>query len=139
MTSRPNILIACLLLLFLSTALPTTPARAGAIIMEIFYLPHGPAMKVVAEIEKIGAEFKQVTISKYSFEDPGSRDLIRKYQLTEHTPVAVFINGANSFTVGDRSLRLRNFPKGDAFVPMFAGEWDYDDLRAILVGMAGGQ
>lgn len=111
--------------------------RAAAIEMEIFYLPHGPAMAVVGKIEQLAGEFANATIIKYSFDDPKSRKMVEKYHLTDHMPVAVFINGKDSFTVDGRALRLRNFPKGDSFVPMFAGEWDYGDLRTILAELAG--
>jgi hypothetical protein len=115
----------------------TLPVLAAEIEMEIFYLPHRPAMTVVGKVEQVAGEFAQVIVRKYSFDDPQSRQAIHKYHMTEHMPVAVFINGSDSFTVDGRALRLRNFPKGDAFVPMFAGEWDYADLRAILVGLGG--
>jgi hypothetical protein len=117
----------------------TAPALAGAIEMEIFYLPHRPARVVVDKVEQVAAEFKNVVVRKYSFEDRDTGKLLRKYQLTDHMPVAIVINGRDSFTVAGRALRLRNFPKGDAFVPMFAGEWDYADLRAILAGLDGGK
>jgi hypothetical protein len=116
-----------------------TPARAAAIELEIFYLPHRPAMVVVDKVERLAAEFKNVAVRKHSFEDRATGKLLQKYRITDHTPVALFINGRDSFTVGGRTLRLKNFPKGDSFVPMFAGEWDYADVRAILVELAGGQ
>ena len=124
-----------LICLFLS--LQAAPARAADIEMEIFYLPHRPAMAVVGKVEQVAGEFPNVTVHKYSFDDPKSQKMVHKYHLSEHMPVAVFINGKDSFTVDGRTLRFRNFPKGDSFVPMFAGEWDYDDLRTILVGLAG--
>ena len=113
------------------------PARAGNIEMEIFYLPHRPAMVVVDKVAQVAAEFKDVDLKKYSFDDRAAAKLVKKYKMTDHMPVAIFINGRDSFTVNGRSLRLINFPKGDAFVPMFAGEWDYPDLRAILAELAG--
>ena len=115
----------------------TTPAQAAAIEMEIFYLPHRPAMNVVDKVEKVAGEFSNVTIRKYDFEDPDSRRLVEKYQLTGHMPVAVFINGKNRFTVKGHEMTLQNFPKGDSFVPMFSGEWDYSDLKAILTNLSG--
>jgi hypothetical protein len=113
------------------------PVHAAEIEIEIFYLPHPPAMAVVGKVEQVAGEFADVTIKKYSFDDPKSRKMVEKYHLTDHIPVAVFINGKDSFTIDGRVLRMRNFPKGDSFVPMFAGEWDYADLRAILAGLAG--
>ena len=119
--------------------LQVVPALAGAVEMEIFYLPHRPAIAVVEKVEQVAAEFNNITIKKYSFQDPDAEKLLEKYGITEHMPVAVFINGKNSFTVNGRSLKFRNFPKGDAFVPTFAGEWDYSDLRTVLTELAGGK
>ena len=107
--------------------------------MEIFYLPHPPAMAVVDEVEKVAAEFDNIVISKYSFDDPSVEKLLQKYNLTGHMPVAIFINGRNSFTVNGQKIALRNFPKGNAFVPTFKGEWDYADLRVILQQISGGK
>jgi hypothetical protein len=121
-------------LAFLAFLLPLqgNPAFASDIMMEIFYLPHRPAMAVVTEIEQVAAEFDKVTVRKYSFEDDKNRELVKKYDLTSHMPVAVLINGKDTFTVNGTALRFRNFPKGNTFVPMFAGEWDYADLKSVL-------
>jgi hypothetical protein len=133
MKTLPGLLLLTGLLL----SFQTTPGLAAEIKLEIFYLPHRPAMAVVNKLEQVAAEFSDVVVHKYNLDDPGTGEMVEKYQITEHLPVAVFINGRDSFTVEGRVLKLRNFPKGDAFVPMFAGEWDYSDLRAILVGLAG--
>ncbi len=127
-------LLALLALFILFSA---RPALAAAIEIEIFFLPHRPAMAVVDKVEEVAKEVAGITVTRYSFDDPKSRKMVEKYQLTDHMPVAIFINGKDSFTVNGRTLRLRNFPKGDTFAPMFAGEWDYDDLRAILAGLGG--
>ena len=100
--------------------------------MEIFYLPHRPAMAVVSQIERVVADYPQLVVKKYSFDDPAAAELLEKYQLRSHMPVAIFIDGRNNFEIDGRRISLRNFPKGDAFVPTFAGEWDYADLRRIL-------
>jgi hypothetical protein len=120
-------------------ALQAPAAYAAEIQMEIFYLPHGPAQAVVSEVEKVAAEFKNIVIKKYSFEDPATEKLQKIYNLTGHMPVAIFINAQNSFTVKGQKISLQNFPKGNAFVPMFAGEWDYADLRVILQKVSGGK
>lgn len=117
----------------------TQPVCASDIQMEIFYLPHRPALAVVSKVEKVAADFDNIVIKKYNFEDPDTDNLLKKYNLSGHMPVAIFINGQNNFTVKGQEISLRNFPKGDAFVPMFAGSWDYTDLRIILEGMNGGK
>ena len=120
----------CLVLLVLVPQAES--AWAGDILMEIFFLPHRPAMAVVDEVEKVAAEFAGVVVRTYSFDDPSSGKLVEKYDLAGHMPVAIFIDGKNRFRLAEHTVSLRNFPKGNDFVPMFAGEWDYDDLRAIL-------
>lgn len=115
----------------------TVPTWAADIEMEIFYLPHRPALNVVDKVENLAADFANVTIHKYDFDDTKSSHLVKKYQITEHMPVAIFINGKNNFTINGHEVRLQNFPKGDSFVPMFSGEWDYTDLKAILTDLSG--
>ena len=137
---RRTILYTVMMFSFVTAlALQSPSAYADDIQMEIFYLPHGPAQAVVSEVEKVAAEFKNIAINKYSFEDPVTEKLLKKYNLTDHMPVAIFINGQNSFTVNGQKISLRNFTKGNAFVPMFAGEWDYADLRVILQEISGGK
>lgn len=114
-------------------------AYGSNIKMEIFYLSHRPALTVVGKVEKIAAEFKNIVTSKYDFEDPASTQLLKKYKLAGHMPVAIFINGQNSFTVDGKKISLQSFPRGDAFVPTFAGEWDYADLKKILDNISGGK
>jgi len=113
------------------------PVRAADTLVDIFFLPHRPAQAVVSEAGKVAAEFHNIVIKKHSFEDPGTDKLLKKYNLTGHMPVAIFINGQNSFTVNGKKISLRNFPKGDAFVPMYSGEWNYADLRVILQEVSG--
>lgn len=120
-------------------ALRTQSVCASDIQIEIFYLPHRPALEVVSKVEKVVADFDNIVIKKYNFEDPDTDKLLKKYDLAGHTPVAIFINGQNNFTVKGQEISLRNFPKGDAFVPMFAGSWDYSDLHIILQEMNGGK
>lgn len=107
-------------------------AKETAVLVEIFYLPHQPAEAVVRDIEGIVGGFAGVKVKKYSFEDPANRKLLEKYGLKEHTPVAVFIDGKNEFIIEGRRFSLKNFPKGNAFVPMFEGSWTYQDIEAIL-------
>ena len=114
-------------------------ALAADTLIDIFFLPHRPALAVVSEVEKVAAEFNNIVIKKYSFEDPATKKLLKEYNLTGHMPVAIFINGQNTFTVKGKKISLRNFTKGNAFVPMFAGEWDYADLRIILQEISGGE
>lgn len=107
-------------------------ALASDTFVDIFFLPHRPALEVVSEVEKVAVQFSNIEIRKYSFEDPSAKSLVKKYKLKGHMPVAIFINGQNTFVVKGEKISLKNFPKGNSFVPMFTGKWDYDDLQSIL-------
>jgi len=110
--------------------LKNKPAKENLI--EIFYLPHPPALAVVNKVEPIIAEFPGFEVIKYNFDDPTSKDKVAKYNLVNHYPVAIFIGGENSFTIDGKTVSLLNFPQGDAFVPSYEGGWTYEDLKRIL-------
>ena len=129
------ILIAGLSYWYWQTSVAAPSAKAPADdrpLIEIFYLPHAPALAVVDKVEPIIARFPQYTVKKYDFLDDASQPKIREYNLFEHTPIAIFIDGINTFTVDGKSISLSNFPKGEDFVPTYEGEWSYDDLEKIL-------
>ncbi|MCL4338645.1 hypothetical protein M1271_03080 [Patescibacteria group bacterium] len=100
--------------------------------IEIFYLPHPPAVAIVRKVEPIITEFPKFTVKEFSFDDPQAKSVIDKYNLTEHMPIVIFIGGKDTFTVDGKSVELKNFPEGDAFAPSFEGGWSYEDLREIL-------
>lgn len=122
-------------IVFVSVAI----CNAYSATVEIFYLPHPPAEAVVKDAESVIKEFNGVEVKKYSFESPESRKHIAKYNIKEHTPVMIFINGKNQFALGKRQVILKNFPMGNTFVPNYAGNWSYEDLEEILKSAAGGK
>lgn len=113
---------------------PVRSQTADKNLVEIFYLPHAPAEAIVQKVELIIAKFSNYTVKKYDFEDPANKQKITKYNLVSHAPIAIFIGGKNSFTIDGKTVALINFPKGDAFIPSFEGEWSYEDLEKNLAG-----
>jgi len=111
----------------------STYVYAGAVNVEIFYLPHRPAESVVEKIEQTLAGSNFVKIKKYSFDDNSSEALIKKYNLVSHMPVAIFINGTDTYSIEGKEVVFRNFPKGDSFVPNFEGGWSYEDLKKVVI------
>jgi len=114
----------------------TLAAKTPNILVEIFSLPHRPSLAVVSKLEQYLAPFTDITLHTYSFDDPKSKELVDKYNLHAHMPVAIFINGKNTFTVNGKTMTLINFPKGDSFVPSFEGSWRYQDVVSILRDMS---
>ncbi len=101
-------------------------------LVEIFYLPHPPAEAIVKKVEDILKKYPEYKIKKYNFYDANNKVKIESYKLLDHIPVAIFINGTDSFTIDGQKITLKNFPKGDAFVPTLEGSWSYEDLEKIL-------
>jgi hypothetical protein len=112
---------------------------AGSGVVEIFYLPHPPAEAVVKDVEAVLKKHDHFKVAKYSFDDPESKRILAKYDLREHMPVVIFINGKNEFTLGKRKVVFKNFPKGNAFVPLFEGNWSYRDLDGVLSAVGKGK
>ncbi len=100
--------------------------------VEVFYLPHAPARAIVTKVRDLVQKDPRYTITTYDFEDPANAALIAAHHLTNHTPVAIFIGGRDTFTIDGRTVQLRNFPQSNTFVPGFGGAWDYADLAQIL-------
>jgi len=104
----------------------------GQMRVDIFYLPHPPAEAIVTKVDAILQKFPMVKVNKYNFLDPKNTQRLKAHNLKEHTPVAIFINDKNSFTIDGRTIEFRNFPKGDAFVPTLEGSWTYKDLEEVI-------
>ena len=126
MNTKQWIIAVLSVILFASTSV------AAPDIVEIFYLSHPPAMAVVNDVEALLKKYSSVKVEKYNFEDPATRKLLEKYHIKNHMPVAVFINGKDEFVIGKRKVLFENFPKGNAFVPMFEGNWSYQDIETVL-------
>jgi len=103
------------------------------VVVEIVFLPHAPAQAVVEKIEQVLAKKDGVEKRKFSFDEPGGQELAKKYGLESHMPVAIIINGKNSFRIKNRNVVFRNFPLGNDFVPSgMGGNWNYDDLSIVI-------
>ena len=126
MNMKQWIIAAVSIFLYVATS------AAAADVVEIFYLPHPPAMAVVGDVEAVLKKHSDVKVEKYNFEDPATRKMLEKYHIKNHMPVAVFINGKDEFVIGKRKVLFENFPKGNAFVPMFEGNWSYQDIETVL-------
>jgi hypothetical protein len=123
---------AIITVLLVYAVIGTASAMAASKMVEVFYLPHPPAEAVVKDVEAVLKKHDQFKVTKYNFEDPQSKKLLVKYNLRQHMPVVIFIDGQNEFTLGKRKVIFKNFPKGNAFVPMFEGNWSYRDLDGVL-------
>ncbi len=114
-------------------ARPEAATAGGARIrVDIFYLPHPPAVAILKKVEAVLKKYPSVSINEYDFTDPGNAERLEAHGLKEHTPIAFFINDKIDFTIDGRRIEFKNFPKGDAFVPQLEGSWTYDDIGKAM-------
>jgi hypothetical protein len=101
-------------------------------LVEVFYLPHPPVDPIREKIKNILEKFPDYKLKEYDFYNDNNKQKIESYNLVGHIPVAIFIDGKDSFLINGQKITFKNFPKGDAFVPTLEGSWSYDDLEKVL-------
>ena len=99
----------------------------------IISLDHAPIRPAVQEALDVMAEYgDKITVQSYDFDTPEGVAFAEEQGLTEHTPMAIFVNGKMSFEVNGRSVKFYSFPQGTGTGMVAEGEWTMDDLRAVL-------
>ena len=108
-------------------------AKPGAVTVDIAYLNHPPVRPVLAEVDKLLATYgDRVSVARYDFDTPEGQAFAKTKSLTEHTPVAIFINGSMQFTVSGRAVKFYSFPQGQGTGMVPGGGWTMTDLQAVL-------
>lgn len=95
-----------------TSSVPTyTPTQPGVTVVEIIALSHLPAQNVVSKVKEILATYgSKVSVTEYDFNSPEGADFAKAKGLTEHMPVAIFINGSREAVVGGKLVTFSNFP-----------------------------
>lgn len=104
-----------------------------AVLVEIISLDHAPIRPAVQDALAVAAEFgDKVTAQTYTFGTPEGDAFAAAHDLTEHTPLGIFVNGAMAFEVDGRSVTFYSFPQGEGTGIVAEGVWTTADLRAVL-------
>lgn len=105
----------------------------GPVLVEIISLDHAPIRPAVEEASGLAAEYgKDVTLSTYHFDTEEGDSFADDNGITDHTPIAIFINGESEFEIDGRSVRFLSFPVGGGTGLVDDGDWTIDDLRTVL-------
>ena len=105
----------------------------GPVQVEIISLDHAPIRPVVQEVLEVAAEYgDKVTVQSYNFDTPEGVAFAEEHGLTEHTPIAVFVNGEMESEINGRPIKFYSFPQGEGTGMVAEGVWTMDDLRAVL-------
>ena len=125
--------LAIFLLIALVLAACSGGQADGPVQVEIISLDHAPIRPAVQEALDVVAEFgKKVAVKSYTFDTPEGATFAEEHGLTEHTPIAVFVNGEMEFEVNGRAVKFYSFPQGEGTGMVAEGVWTMADLQAVL-------
>ena len=122
------------IVLFFTMVLAACGGQAdGPVLVEIISLDHSPIRATVQEAIDVAAEYgDKVTVQSYDFDSPEGTAFAEANGLSEHTPIAIFVNGEMEFEVDGRLVKFYSFPQGEGTGMVAEGVWTMADLRAVL-------
>ncbi len=123
------------LLLFLTLVLAACGGGQanGPVQVEIISLDHAPIRPVMQEALDVASEYgDKVTVQSYNFDTPEGATFAEAHGLTDHTPIAIFVNGEIEFDLSGRTVKFHSFPQGAGTGMVAEGAWTMADLRAVL-------
>jgi hypothetical protein len=116
-----------------SGASPAASSGTGSVTVEIGYLSHPPVRNALQEVDNLLATYgQQLTITRYDFDTSEGASFAKAKSLTQHTPIAIFVNGSMEFKLGERPVRFYSFPAGEGTLMMSGGDWTLSDLKQVL-------
>lgn len=119
-----------------ATNTPTTaaiPAPSGSVTVEIIYLNHPPLRPILQQIDAVLKPYGDaVKVTRYDFDTPEGAAFAQKKGLTGHDPLAIFVNGAQSFNLDGRTVKFDSFPQGSGTGAVPDGAWTLADFDVVL-------
>jgi ABC-type glycerol-3-phosphate transport system substrate-binding protein len=110
-----------------------TPLPPGTVTVDIVALNHPPLRPVLAEVDQLLTPYgAKVHVTHYDFDTPQGADFAKRKGLTGHVPLAIFINGQDTFTLAGRKLNFVSFPQGEGTGMVADGQWTMADLDTVL-------
>lgn len=118
---------------FLAACSSSGSEGGGPVQVEIISLDHAPIRPVTEEASDLATEYgEDVTLSTYHFDTPDGDSFAAGNRITDHTPIAIFVNGESEFDVDGRAVQFLSFPQGEGTGVVADGDWTIADLRAVL-------
>ena len=105
----------------------------GGLLVEVVYLNHPPVHPIIQQIDQILSGYgDKVRETKYDFDTPEGEAFAKKKNLTGHIPLAIFIDGSETFNLNGRKVKFESFPQGEGTGMVPDGAWTMTDLQTIL-------
>lgn len=111
----------------------TSTLAPGVVAVDIVFLNHPPVRDVLTQVDPVLAAYgAKVSVTRYDFDTPEGAAFAEKKGLTGHSPLAIFVNGAQTFDVDGRTVTFESFPQGAGTGVVPDGAWTVADLDSVL-------
>jgi hypothetical protein len=116
------------------TPKPVVPVPSKTAAVDILYLKHPPVLPILDEIDAALKPYgERVKVTRYDFDTPEGAAFAQKMGITGHDPLAIFVNGFQSFNLSGRTVTFNSFPQGGGAGGMVPnGDWSIADLGTVL-------
>jgi hypothetical protein len=126
-----KIILACLVVLVLFST-PFTLFAAKEVKVEVLYMNHGPLLPSIEQIKKVFSEYGgKVAVSWYDFETKEGEQFMAKKGLTQHIPLAIWMDNKVKLQIDGKDIIFAGFPTGSGPLS-FQGKWKIEDLKKAL-------
>ena len=114
------------------------PAPSETATVDIIYLNHPPVLPILQEIDAVLNPYgDKVKVTRYDFDTTEGAAFAKKMGITGHDPLAIFVNGSQSFDLDGRTVTFNSFPQGVGTGMVPDGAWTVADLATVLKKILG--
>lgn len=128
-----SILVWTFIALALAACAGSPPPTPGVVTVDILFLNHPPVRDVLTQVDPVLAAYgDKVSVTRYDSDTPEGAAFAKQKGLTGHVPLAIFINGSQTFDVNGRKVTFESFPQGAGTGMVPDGVWTVADLDSVL-------
>jgi len=130
-----KMIFLCFLALIL--CIPWPGIAAKPVKVEVLYMNHGPLQASLQEIRNVFSQYKgKISVSWYDFESKEGEEFMAKKKITQHIPLAIWMDDQVKFQVEGKDIIFAGFPTGSG-PAFFQGKWTMADLQKVLAQITG--
>ena len=130
---RLSILVWAFIALALAACAGSPSPTPGAATVDILFLNHPPVRDVLTQVDPVLAAYgDKVSVTRYDVDTTEGASFAKKKGLTGHVPLAIFVNGSQTFDVNGRKVTFESFPQGAGTGLVPDGAWTVADLDSVL-------
>ena len=117
--------------------IPFSAMAGSPVKVEVLYMNHGPLQDSIEGIKKVFSQYKgKVAVSWYDFESKEGEEFMARKKITQHIPLAIWMEDQVKFKVDGKDLVFAGFPTGSG-PAFFQGKWTMADLQKVLDQLTG--